>query len=753
MGKNKENNKGKSSSMAGKTATRTISANKFPFVIVPVVLVCVGIVYSMLKTMTVDRETYIKMRIEKFEKDSVELKPNRGNILSSEGELLSSSLPNYKVHFDFLAGIPNMPKDTLDKREYVKAVAIRDSLIRVKDSTLLANLPVISGGLAKICPALDSAGYYAHIKSGMEKHARYFDLCPRYILNYIQYNKLRELPILNIKSKYRSGLIVDERNNRKKPFGSLARRTLGEMYGAKDSARSGLELAYDTLLRGKSGLLHQRRIRSKNVDIVDLEPVDGYDLVSTINVSMQDICETALKEKLIELNAEFGVCVLMETHTGDVKAIVNLARDSVSGMYYEARNYALAAMMEPGSTFKTASIMVALDDGEIQLDDKVDTGCGIYNMYGAKMRDSNWSRGGCGVLDVTLAVVRSSNIGVSRLIDEHYHNKPEKFIEGLKRVGIGTPLNLPFYGAANPHILSPDEKETYWSKTSLPWMSIGYNTQIPPISTVTFYNAIANNGRMVRPRFVKGISKNGEMVEEFPVEVIKEHICKEKTLKEIQGILKQVVNNKQYGTGKRAGSKHFSVSGKTGTAQVAGKGGYRSGRMEHLVSFCGYYPSEDPQYTCIVSIRTAAPGASGGAMAGTVFAKIAERVYSKNVVTDIARASDSLSIFVPNVKTGEMASTRKVLASLKVPVRKGNDWSARYGKFHHDSVRVSMDAIGVAADTMMPDLSGMGARDAIYAIERRGMRARVQGFGKVKKQSLAAGSKVKRGQMVVIEMD
>lgn len=750
--KKKEQNKGKNGGSTGKSVTRTISANKFPFVIVPVVLVCIGILYSMLKTMTVDREHWVQIRKDNFEKDSVELKPNRGNILSAEGELLSSSLPNYKVRFDFLAGIPNMPKDTMNRKDYDKAVAVRDSLIRMKDSTLIANLPAISGGLAKICPALDSAGYYNHIKLGMEKHARYFDVCPGYILNYIQYNKLRELPIFNIRSKYKSGLIVEERNNRKKPFGSLARRTLGEMYGAKDSARSGLELAYDTLLRGKSGLLHQRRIRSKNVDIVDQEPVDGYDLVSTINVSMQDICETALKEKLIELNAEFGVCILMETHTGDVKAIVNLARDSVSGNYYEARNYALAAMMEPGSTFKTASIMVALDDGEITLDDKVDTGCGIYNMYGARMRDSNWARGGCGVLDVTLAVVRSSNIGVSRLIDEHYHNKPEKFIAGLKRVGIGTPLNLPFYGAANPHILSPDEKETYWSKTSLPWMSIGYNTQIPPISTVTFYNAIANNGRMVRPRFVKGISRNGEMVAEFPVEVIKEHICKDKTLKEIQGILKQVVNNKQYGTGKRAGSKHFSVSGKTGTAQVAGKGGYHSGRTEHLVSFCGYYPSDDPQYTCIVSIRTAAPGASGGAMSGTVFKTIAERVYSKNVVTDISRASDSLSIFVPNVKAGETQSTKQVLASLKVPFKKGAGWDAKYGKFYHDSVRVSMDAVQ-NVDTMMPDLLGMGARDAIFAIEKRGMRARVHGFGKVKKQSLAAGSQVKKGQIVVLEMD
>ena len=194
------------------------------------------------------------------------------------------------------------------------------------------------------------------------------------------------------------------------------------------------------------------------------------------------------------------------------------------------------------------------------------------------------------------------------------------------------------------------------------------------------------------------------------------------------------------------------MSGKTGTAQVAGKGGYHSGRTEHLVSFCGYYPSDDPQYTCIVSIRTAAPGASGGAMSGTVFKTIAERVYSKNVVTDISRASDSLSIFVPNVKAGETQSTKQVLASLKVPFKKGAGWDANYGKFHHDSVRVSMDAVQ-NVDTMMPDLLGMGARDAIFAIEKRGMRARVHGFGKVKKQSLAAGSQVKKGQIVVLEMD
>ena len=726
-----------------KNNRKTVSSGKFPLVIVPVVLVCIGILWKMLQTMTVDREKWEQVRKENFEKDSVELKPNRGNILSSEGELLASSLPNYKVRYDFASTVTIQRADSNGKMKWV----VLDSVDR--DTFLTNRLPAISSGLARICPALDSAGYYRHLSEGLEKHARYYDVCPGYILNYIQYNQLRELPVFDIRRRYGCGLIVETRNNRKKPFGSLARRTLGEMFGAKDSARSGLELAYDTLLRGQSGIMHQRRIRSKNVDIVDLEPVDGYDLVSTINVSMQDICETALREKLIEVNAEFGVVVLMETKTGDVKAIVNLARDSVSGQYYEMRNYALAALMEPGSTFKTASIMVALDDGEITLNDKVDTGCGIYNMHGAKMKDSNWSRGGCGVLDVTYAVVRSSNIGVSRLIDSHYHDKPAKFIEGLKRVGIGAPLGLPFYGMADPRIFGPENK-SYWSEVALPWMSIGYGTQIPPISTVTFYNAIANGGKMVRPRFVKGISKNGEMIREFPVEVIKEPICKPSTLKDIQGILWKVVNDKQFGTGKRAASKHFSVSGKTGTAQVAIGGGYHNGRTEHLVSFCGFYPSENPQYTCIVAIRTAAGGVSGGGTAGTVFAKIAERVYSKNVTTDVSRAADSLSIFIPTVKSGDMEAATELLHQLNIPYT--GVATSGWGHFTHEDQQLQLT--DMASDkSVMPDLTGMGARDAVFAIESRGMKARVRGYGRVKSQSLPRGGKIEKGKIVTIELN
>ena len=707
-------------------------------------LVCIGILYCMLKTMTVDRQKWVQVRKSTFEKDNDTTKAARGNILSSDGELMASSLPNYKVYFDFLACVP---KDTTDAKLHKK----REEILQKRLDTIRFSLPVIAKGLSDICPALDSAGYYRHLEEGLEKRSRYFDICPGYILNYLQYCELKKLPVFNFPGKYASGLDVEIRNNRKKPFGSLARRTLGEMYKTKDEGQSGLEHAYDSLLRGQPGLARKRRIRSKSVSLVDREPVDGYDLVSTIDVSMQDICESALVEKLRELDADFGVVILMEVKTGDVKAIVNMGRDSL-GRYNETLNYALSALVEPGSTFKTASIMVALDDGEININDKVDTGCGVYNMHGAKMKDANWSRGGCGVLDVTYAMVRSSNIGVSKLIDDHYHNKPQKFIEGLKRVGIATPLGLPFYNMANPHIIGPDSKKTYWSGASLPWLSIGYGSLIPPISTVTFYNAIANNGKMVRPRFVKGISRNGEMVQSFPVEVIKPHICKPKTLQEIKEILYKVVNDKAYGTGKRARSKHFGVAGKTGTAQVAEGGHYHSGHQKHFVSFCGFYPYENPQYTCLVSIKTAAYGASGGTMAGTVFAKIAERVYSKQITTDIALACDSQALFVPEVKTGDANMAHRLLNKLGVSNRKITSNNMPWAQAVTSPSRVEFKPL-VQTELTVPDLSGMGARDAVYAIESRGMKVRIRGFGRVQRQSVAPGTTVVKGRTIVIDLD
>lgn len=722
-------------------------------IVVIAALLMVAIITRTVITATVENEKWKKIGAVSVS-DTMDLKPNRGNILSADGQLMASSLPDYKVYIDFLSGIERLPDSVNSAGKKYKVY--NSEQLAEKKSMWETDMDTICRGLAEICPRYTFEEYRSHLLEGLEKRKRYWEVCPHTVLNFIQFNQIIKLPVFNLKNRYRSGLTYEERNNRNKPFGSLARRTLGEMFGAKDSARSGLELAYDSLLRGEPGKVHHKKVLSKYLSIIDKDPVDGYDLVSTIDVSMQDICESALREKLEELEASMGVVVLMEVKTGDVKAIVNLMRYD-DGNYYEARNYALAALMEPGSTFKTASIMVALDDGYITTKDWVDTGNGVCNMYGAKMKDHNWAtRGGYGVIDVPHTLMYSSNIGVSKLIDGHYHNQPEKFVEGLRRVGIGTPLGLPFNGAANPVIRMPHKDHTggyrmsdNWSATALAWMSIGYETQIPPISTVSFYNAIANGGKMVRPRFVKGIERKGEMVEEFPVEVIKKQICKPSTLQDIQTILYRVVNDKE-GLGKKAGNPYFHVSGKTGTAQVAGVGGYKGGHNEHLVSFCGYYPSEDPKYTCVVAIRHAYYVASGGGQAGVVFSKIAQRIYSKNVTTDLNVAKDSTAVYVPNVKSGNVMAAQYVLKDLGLNVR--GDQGSEWGTTLSDHDGVDFQQIKTSENTV-PNVVGMGARDAAYMLGARGLRVRMKGRGKVTAQSVPGGSKVIKGQTVLVELN
>ena len=718
-------------------------SGKYSYVVVLAFLFALCIAFFMLKTMTVDREKWIYTKKINFESDSLEVKPIRGNILSADGQLMASSLPDYKVYIDFLSGL------TSKSAKARTPITKEDSATwHLKDSLFHENLDSICRGLSKICPVKSAAEYKSYLEHGWATKNRYYEICPHQLLNYIQFNQLMNLPFFNMtkSNKYLIGLSITPRNNRKKPFGSLAKRMLGDMYGAKDSARSGIELAYDSVLRGEFGLRHRKKVRSKYLDIIDVPAVDGYDVVTTIDVGMQDICEHTLRSKLQELNADWGVVILMETKTGDVKSIVNLTKAG-DGNYYETRNWALAAQMEPGSTFKTASIMVALDDGKIKYTDNVDTYSGVVNMYGSLMKDHNWARGGYHVIDVPHTLMYSSNVGVSRLIDMHYHNTPEEFIKGLHRVGIAESLGLEFQGAGNPYILTPNAPT--WSKTALPWMSIGYNTQIPPISTVTFYNAIANNGKMMKPRFVKAIQKGGEIVKEFEPIVLKEHICKPQTLNEIKTALFRVVNDQQ-GTGKKAGSQRFHISGKTGTAQVSqGRHGYTNGQRQYLVSFCGFYPSENPEYSCIVAIRKPGPTASGGGMAGPVFAAIAEKVYSRAITTDLTRAKDSLAIFVPDIKVGNIYAAKQVLTNLNVPIVGDKLDKGEWGEPTTNGSAVAFKSMTTKSNKM-PDLTGMGARDAIYAIESRGLKAIVTGKGKVVSQSIKSGEETKGNKIVSI---
>ena len=701
------------------------------FIIMGIGLLILG---KALYIATVKRDYWMQVA-SRLKKDSVDVKPIRGNILSCDGRLMASSLPEYKLYMDFVAGGEK------------------------KDSLWTKKVDSICIGLHEIFPEKSAAEFKQHLEQGRKEKSQNWAIWPKRV-SYNVYAQVKKLPVFNL-PPYKGGFHVQSFNARQRPFGSLAQRTVGDMFGAKDTARCGLELSFDSILRGRMGLISRQKVMNKYLSIVMREPVDGADIVTTIDVNMQDLAERALIRELKkeEVNGDVGVAIVMEVKTGDVKAIVNMSKGA-DGEYHESKNSAVSDLLEPGSVFKTASIMVALDDGVVDTTYTVDTGNGIWEMYGAKMRDHNWHKGGYQVLTLPQTLERSSNIGISRIIDKYYSKNPEKFVQGIDRLGLRTDLQLPLVGAAAPRIRMPKKNErgqyVNWSKTALPWMSIGYETQIPPISTLTFYNAIANNGVMVRPRFVKSVMKDGEVIREFPTEVIKPSICKEKTLREIQTILEHVVSQ---GLGKKAGSKLFKVAGKTGTAQISkGTGGYKSGRMNYLLSFAGYFPADNPRYSCIVCIQKSGLPASGGGMSGVVFHEIAEGIMAQDVKLDITDARDSISILIPDVKNGNLLAADYVLSHLGISSNKW--WNGSYangnpiwGSVGHNGKNVQLAKLPVYNERHVPNVMGMGARDAVYLLESRGVKVRIEGRGKVVSQSLPAGHEIKKGEVCSQKME
>lgn len=711
--------------------------------------------------MTVQRDYWIAVdSLLKY--DSLRVEPTRGNILSSGGQQLACNLPEYRMHMDFVA-LKEGKADTL----------WRDST--GKDTPTLL---YICEELHKIFPEQTAQEFLEHLNKGYDENSRYWPIV-KYRVPYVTYQKVKALPVFCLKPG-RGGFTAQQYMVRNKPYGSLASGIVGDLYKENGIAFKGLEVAYDSILRGTPGFKHRRKVLNGWVDILDSAAVNGNDIVTTIDVGIQDLAERSLIRELKEVGGYTGVAIVMEVATGDVVAMVNMDLDPATGEYREDRNHAIADLLEPGSVFKTASFMVALEDGVIDTTTVVDTGNGVREMYARKMRDHNWSHGGYGVISVPRALQVSSNIGVSYLIDKHYHSCPDKFVKGLHKVGIAENLNLPFTEYEPPRVRIPmkdrkgkftksqwidkrgNTRERGWSNTALPWMSIGYETNVPPISVLTFYNAIANGGKMVRPRFVKRVEKDGEVLREMPVEVLKEKICSDVTLGKIQTMLYQVVD---IGLGKKAGSKHFHVSGKTGTAQKADGHGYKSGTVHYLLSFAGYFPSgkdrngnpETPKYSCIVCIHKAGLPASGGGMSGQVFHDIAEGIMAQNIKYDVKSSRDSLSVLIPDVKSGNLLAADYVLSRLGFQTDGG--WNGSYadgnpiwGRVERTSQTEVVRKTPVTPKGTMPDVVGMGARDAVYIVESRGAKVVLRGCGKVRNQSKQAGAALKRNEKVILEL-
>lgn len=681
-----------------------------------------------------EKETVIKDRV---------ILPKRGNIYTYDGKLLATSEPIYGIYMDFWA--EGMEKDTLVK--YVDDLAKALSK-KFPDRTASQYKNVIMNGWKLREKEERQIREYAAKGSDkkVSKRSRYVKII-RPDINYVDLKEIRTYPFLNQRSN-RSGLIAEEKNARKKPFGNLANRTVGSVY--KDLAKggaSGLELKYDSLLRGVNGVKYRQKIQGKWMDVVESPAIDGYDIITTIDADIQDITERALRAKLVETEAESGTAVIMEVKTGEIKGIANLDRMS-NGNYAEGNPNAFSYMNEPGSTFKTVTAMVALEDGVVSPTDSFYVGNGLFQYKGKWVRDHYWRQGrDRGYMTLKEGIEVSSNVVMSKVVLKGYEYEPERYVEGIDRVGLRKQLkwDVPLRGIEGTSAIRfPNDKKNYWSKTTLPWMSFGYETQIPPIYLLMFYNGIANNGKMIKPYIAKAMVKDGRVAKRFDAEVVNPKICSDTTLALIKDMLESVITN---GTAKVVKSDYFTIAGKTGTAQIASGGGYGG----YYVSFGGYFPANEPMYTIFVGIRKPKGVPSGGGQAGMVFKNIAEQTYVRKVQLAAQDCKmDSTLQKKPMIKNGNWDNNQAVLTALKFPsgnLSKGSDWV----KIKYDSLNYQPQTIEINKG-LIPDVMGMGARDAVYLLEKSGLRVNLIGAGKVMAQSMKPGQKLVRGTTISITL-
>ncbi|MDR1225200.1 MAG: PASTA domain-containing protein [Tannerella sp.] len=709
----------------------------FRYFIITVVLglVAVAILGSAFKIGVREKKEWLKVA-EELKLPDLLVNPARGNIYSSDGRMMATSAPKYYMYIDF-------------KAEGFALDSFRNSRYNNVDS--------LAYYLSKKLKNRTQAGYREHLLKGLKTKKRQYPVYEGRV-SYADLKEIKTFPFLRL-HRNRSGFYTKEMMQRQKPFDMLASRTVGDIYSEIDSGgvtkgKNGLELQYDSLLRGIPGLNSVQRVGGRWTNIVEVEPVNGMDLRSTIDINIQDLVEKALTDKLKEIDADAGTAVVMEVKTGAIKAITNMERVG-QGRYAETLNHAVADEIEPGSTFKVASMMVAIEDGVVEPETPVDVGDGTYTYANQRLADHNSNRGGYGLISAEKAIWYSSNIGVAKIILKGYERNPKKFVEGLHRIGMDADLRVEIPGAGKPKLRRPGDR--YWSKTSLPWMSFGYEVQIPPIQTLTFFNAIANDGKMVRPMFVKDILKNEKVVKHFDPETVIPKICSERTLKIIQQMLYNVVNYKdptparRDGTGMPARSEVISIAGKTGTALIASGGVYRT--SGYNVSFCGYFPYEDPLYTCIVVISRPRIGfPSGGLMCGTVVREIAEKTIANCTVSDLKKMpDDSLKAPYPEIKNGDYAALKNVMKGLKIKAGEAAPVNSGYVTATGNDRGITLKELPLTGN-LVPNVVGMGAKDAVYALENCGLRVSLSGRGRVVSQSVKNGSRAVPGQTVTLTL-
>lgn len=605
---------------------------------------------------------------------------NRGNLYDVNGSLLATSVPKYDIRFD---------------------------AVTVSDKNFEANIGPLSKELSKMF-GKPSSYYTQKLRTARANHQRYLLIARN--LGYSDYMKIKSFPMFNL-GAYKGGMITEQSTVREHPLGKMGERTVG--YERKDEngyfTRVGLEGAFGHFLRGTDGRQLKQKIAKGQwkpiSDNNEVEPEDGYDVISTIDVNIQDIAHHSLLRQLENFEAEHGTVIVMETKTGEIKAVSNLGRTE-DGTYYEKRNYAVYEAHEPGSTFKLMAMVAALEDKVIDTSQVIDTENGVTYFYGRAVRDSH--HGGFGKISAARAFEVSSNTAFSKMITNAYGDHPEKFVNRLDAMGLNHKIGLEIKGEGSPRIPHPQDKS--WNGLSLPWMAFGYGVAITPLQTLTFYNAIANDGVMVKPHFIKEVKDRDKVIMKMETEVMNPSVCSKETAHKVREMMKNVVKR---GTAANIYTENFSMAGKTGTCQTE----YWIEPGRYIASFAGYFPADNPKYSCIVVIHKPkrSKGYYGNIVAAPVFKDIARKIYTDTPVMD---SIESLEIKDPKVKT---------------------DFEKYYAKVQNERL-------------LMPDVTGMPAMDAISILENLGLEVNIDGSGKVRRQSIAAGRKIENNQKVKLEV-
>lgn len=731
-----------------KNNSKSIAVSRYGWLVLFISLVFIAVIACIINIRFVEGKMWRALGDREMTKGDRDIIPNRGSIFATDGRLLATSEPLYTIYIDFLAD--GIRKDTLMKYVTPLSHALANkfpSRSAAQYERIMRDGWAMSRKDSVILKKLEDEKKEGKPRRTVALKSRNIKLISHDI-GYMDLKELQTFPFLNQRSN-RSGLKTEERYVRLKPFGNLAGRTVGSIYkDFADGGASGIELKFDSLLRGEKGIKSRQRIQGRWIDVVEMEAKDGLDIKTTLDVDIQDITEKALYNKLVETDAESGCAIIMETETGEVKAISNLDRTSGGG-YAEGNPNVFSYMSEPGSTFKTISLMVALEDGLVTPQDSFYVGKGVFTYKGKNVNDHDFRKGiDKGFVSVAKGMHSSLNTVIAQMILRGYENDPQKYVNHIHQLGITKKIewDVPLKGIEGTSAIRfPNDKSNPWSKTTLPWMSFGYETQVPPIYILMFYNGIANNGKMIKPFFTKALMRDGRTEQEFETEVINPKLCSEKTLLQVQEILRGVVTD---GTGKAINSDMFTIAGKTGTALIASRGGYDG----YYVSFCGYFPAEKPKYTCFVGIRRPKGIPSGGLMPGAVFKNIAESVYMRDLVSTPATATkDTLRTLTPIIKNGMYKNTELVLKKLD------QRYNLTTASGEWVSVLTSNDGITLQVNDVkkdiMPTVIGMGARDAIYLLENSGLKVNMQGAGKVVEQSIPTGSRITRGSFVSIRLE